>query len=38
MYTLNAGNGDLQETYLPAINDDWTTQDLSAKYGTPQVA
>ncbi len=36
VYTVDR-NGDLQETYLPLISDDWTTQDLSAKYGTPQV-
>jgi hypothetical protein len=34
VYTVDA-NGHLQETYLPAIGDPWTTQDLSAKYGTP---
>jgi hypothetical protein len=27
----------LQETYLPAIGDPWSTQDLSAEYGTPAV-
>jgi hypothetical protein len=35
VYTVDAANGDLQETYLPAIGDSWTTQDLTAKYGTP---
>ncbi len=35
VYTVDAANGDLQETYLPAIGGPWTTQDLSAKYGTP---
>jgi hypothetical protein len=35
VYTVDAGTGDLQETYLPAIGDAWTTQNLSAKYGTP---
>jgi hypothetical protein len=30
-------NDDLQETYLPAVGDPWTTQDLTAKYGTPPV-
>ncbi|HEY3953680.1 MAG TPA: arabinofuranosidase catalytic domain-containing protein, partial [Streptosporangiaceae bacterium] len=35
MYTVDASNGHLQETCLPAIGDPWTTQDLSAKYGTP---
>jgi Alpha-L-arabinofuranosidase B, catalytic len=28
-------SADLQETYLPALGKGWTTQDLSAKYGTP---
>jgi hypothetical protein len=36
-YTADASNGDLQETYLPAMDDPWATQDLSAKYGTPAV-
>ena len=35
VYTVDAASGDLQETYLPAIGDPWTTQDLSANYGTP---
>ena len=35
VYTINQFNNHLQETYLPAIGDPWTTQDLSAKYGTP---
>jgi len=35
VYTIDAANGDLQETYLPAIGGPWSTQDLSAKYGTP---
>jgi hypothetical protein len=35
VYTVDDSSGDLQETYLPAIGDNWTTQDLSAKYGTP---
>jgi hypothetical protein len=35
VYTVDASNGDLQETYLPAIGDPWSTQNLSAKYGTP---
>ncbi len=38
VYTVDAGSGDLQETYLPYINDAWTTQNLSANYGTPPVA
>ena len=37
VYTVDGGNGgtkigDLQETYLPAMSDSWSTQDLSAKY------
>ena len=35
VYTVDAGSGDLQETYLPAIGDGWTTQNLSANFGTP---
>jgi hypothetical protein len=35
VYTVDASSGDLQETYLPAIGGPWTTQDLSANYGTP---
>jgi hypothetical protein len=35
VYTVDAANGHVQETYLPAVNDPWITQDLSAKYGTP---
>ena len=37
VYTVDASNGHLQETYLPKLGDPWTSQDLSAKYGTPQV-
>ena len=37
VYTSDASNDDLQETYLPAMDDPWTTQDLSAKYGAPAV-
>ncbi|NUR03481.1 MAG: hypothetical protein HOY79_45295 [Streptomyces sp.] len=37
VYTVNASNGHLQETYLPKMGDDWSTQDLSANYHTPQV-
>jgi hypothetical protein len=37
VYTVDASNGHLQETYLPYIGDSWTTQDLSANYGTPTV-
>jgi hypothetical protein len=35
VYTVDAGSGDLQETYLPAIGDSWNTQDLTVNYGTP---
>jgi hypothetical protein len=38
VYTVDASGSHLQETYLPAIGDPWTTQDLSADYGTPAVA
>ena len=38
VYTVDSANDHLQETYLPAIGDPWSTQDLSAKYGTPAVA
>ena len=37
VYTVDASNGDLQETYLPKMGDPWSTQDLSANYGTPPV-
>jgi Alpha-L-arabinofuranosidase B, catalytic len=37
VYTVDSSNAHLQETYLPAISDSWSTQDLSAKYGTPAV-
>ena len=37
MYTVDSSDGHLQETYLPAMGDPWSTQDLSAKYGTPAV-
>jgi hypothetical protein len=37
VYTVNSANGDLQESYLPYMGDNWSTQDLSANYGTPQV-
>ena len=36
VYTIDT-NGDLQETYLPAVGDSWTTQDLTANYGAPPV-
>jgi hypothetical protein len=35
VYTVDQSNNDVQETYLPAISDNWTSQDLSSKYGTP---
>jgi hypothetical protein len=38
VYTVDAGSniaGDIQETYLPAIGDPWTTQDLTSKYSLP---
>jgi hypothetical protein len=35
VYTLDARTNDLQETYLPAIGDDWTTQNLTAIYQVP---
>jgi hypothetical protein len=38
VYTVDASDNDLQETYLPAIGDSWTTQNLSVNYGTPTVA
>jgi hypothetical protein len=38
VYTVDQSNSDLQETYLPAIGGPWTTQNLSANYGTPAVA
>jgi hypothetical protein len=38
VYTVDAANRDLRETYLPAIGGPWYTQDLSAGYGAPQVA
>jgi hypothetical protein len=37
VYTVDASNGDLDETYLPAIGGPWSTQDLSKNYGTPTV-
>jgi hypothetical protein len=37
VYSVDASNGDLQETYLPAMGDPWSTQNLSTKYGTPPV-
>jgi hypothetical protein len=37
VYTVDSANGDLEESYLPAMGDSWSKQDLSAKYGTPAV-
>ena len=34
VFTVDAANGDLQETYLPAIGGAWYTQDLSGTGGT----
>jgi hypothetical protein len=38
VYTVDAGSGDLQETYLAVLGGPWVTQDLSKNYGTPAVA
>ena len=38
VYTVDDPSRDLQETYLPAIGDSWSTQDMSVKFGTPPVA
>jgi hypothetical protein len=38
VYTVNAADNTLQETYLPKIGNAWVTQNLSANYGTPPVA
>jgi len=32
LFTVDAANADLRETYLPAIGDNWTTQNLTQKY------
>ena len=37
VYTVDASNGHLQETYLAASGLPWGTQDLSATVGTPPV-
>ncbi|MBS2554302.1 hypothetical protein KGQ19_46355 [Catenulispora sp. NL8] len=37
VYTVDASNGHLQETYLPKMGGSWATQDLSNNYGTPAV-
>jgi hypothetical protein len=38
VYTVNAGNGHLQETFLSLGGTGWYTQDLSVVVGTPAVA
>jgi hypothetical protein len=38
VYTINAADHTLQETYLSALGQRWATQNLSAKAGTPPVA
>ncbi|HEV2372605.1 MAG TPA: hypothetical protein VGS19_10575, partial [Streptosporangiaceae bacterium] len=38
VYTVNAADHTLQETYLSAIGQPWHTQNLSASYGTPPIA
>ncbi len=38
VYTVDDASQHLQETLLPALGDSWSTQDLSAKFGTPPVA
>src|SRR5438270_12624977 len=35
VFTVDATNGHLRETYLPKMGDPWSTQDLTAKYGAP---
>jgi hypothetical protein len=35
VYTVDAGSQDLQETYLPAIGDSWSTQDLTKQDNGP---
>ncbi|HEV2372268.1 MAG TPA: CHAP domain-containing protein [Streptosporangiaceae bacterium] len=37
VYTVNAADHTLQETYLSAIGQPWHTQDLSSEFGTPPV-
>jgi hypothetical protein len=34
VYTVDT-SGDLHETYLPAIGDPWSSQNLTTKYNTP---
>ncbi|MEW1590270.1 peptidoglycan DD-metalloendopeptidase family protein [Micromonospora vinacea] len=38
VFTINASNGHLQETYLTRLGGAWATQDLSVTAGTPSVA
>jgi surface antigen len=38
VYTVNAADNTLQETYLSAVGQPWATQNMSANYGTPPVA
>jgi len=38
VFTVDAGDDHLQETYLSAIGDNWATHDLSEMAGTPAVA
>ncbi len=38
VYTVDAASGDLQETYLPALGDNWATQNLSAATSSPSVS
>ncbi|WP_155361037.1 CHAP domain-containing protein, partial [Acrocarpospora macrocephala] len=38
IFTVNASNGHLQETYLPRVGAAWVTQDLSVGAGTPAAA
>jgi GH25 family lysozyme M1 (1,4-beta-N-acetylmuramidase) len=38
VFTVNAADGHLQETFLARVGGAWATQDLSAAAGTPSVA
>ncbi|WP_218041573.1 hypothetical protein, partial [Acrocarpospora macrocephala] len=38
MFTRNAADGHIQETYLPGIGSPWYSQDISADAGTPASA
>jgi hypothetical protein len=35
VYTIDAADGHLQETYLPYIGSPWHTQDFTTNFGTP---